>query len=91
MLLGEIEMKSPSEECCYTFFKKNDKTEEEITTLNFSQCCITYCKLLFILGYLSYYVVGIISLTTTSYRKEREICPMSDLWLYLSFSLMQFY
>jgi len=88
MLLGEIEMRTSPEECCYTSFKKNDKTEEEITTLNLSQCCITCCKLLFILGWLSYYVVGIISLTTTSYRKEREFCPMSDLWLYLSFSLI---
>ena len=88
MLLGEIEMKSPSEECCYTSFQRNDKMEEEITTLDYRQCCITCCKLLLILGWLSYYVVGIISLTTTSYREEREICPMSDLWLYLSFSLI---
>ena len=44
--------------------------------------------LYFIYGYLSYYVIAIISLNTITYRKEREICPLSDLWLYVLFSLI---
>lgn len=89
MLNSEIEMSSSSEKCYYlTSFQGNEKNEEEITTLNYRQCCKTCCKLLLSLGGFSYYVLSIRTLTITSYQREREICPMSELWTYLIFSLI---
>lgn len=88
MSLGNIEMNSPTKEICYSSLQKNDKVEEEITSLNYCQCCKTCLKLLILCGWISYYVLSIISLRTTSYQKEREICPCSDLWVYLLLSII---
>ena len=88
MSLGEIEMSNHSEECCYVSLQKKDKFEEEVTSVNYYHCCQTCFKLILFLGWVSYYILGIISLTTTSYQQEREVCYVSDLWLYFLFSLI---
>lgn len=88
MSLGDIEMNSPSKDCCYSSLQKNDRVEEEITSLNYCQCCKTCLQLLLLFGWVSYYILAIISLSTTTYQQEREICPLSDLWLYLLLSLI---
>lgn len=88
MSLGNIEMSSLSEECCYNSLQTKETSEEEITSVNYCQCCTNISRLLFMFAWISYYILVIKILINTSYQQERRLCPFSDLWLYLLFSLI---
>lgn len=70
----------------------NTATYIENIAMSFSKCCIPCLGIFITMGILAsgilYFVYSIIALTDTSYKELRDICPDSNLWIYLLLTLI---